>query len=138
MDVPDKGEVGGTYGGNPVACAAALKTLEIVSQPGFAKRAAEIGKKTREGFLAMQEKYPIIGDVRGQGAMVAMEFVKDRETKEPLPVKDIVQYAVHKGLILLSAGVYNNVIRVLMPLVITDDQLEEGLAILDEAIQKYS
>jgi 4-aminobutyrate aminotransferase / (S)-3-amino-2-methylpropionate transaminase / 5-aminovalerate transaminase len=135
MDAPDKGEVGGTYGGNPLSCVAALKTLEIMQETGFAERAAEIGERTRARFLSMQEKYPIIGDVRGQGAMLAMEMVKDRVTKEPLPVKDIVAYAVNKGLILLSAGIYSNVIRVLMPLVITDEQLEEGLSILEEAVR---
>lgn len=131
MDVPDKGEVGGTYGGNPLSCVAALKVIEMMEQPGFMERARELGQKAICRFRAMQEKYQIIGDVRGQGAMVAIELVKDRDTKEPYPAKDIVAAAVSRGLIVLSAGIYGNVIRVLMPLVITDEQLEEGLNVLE-------
>jgi 4-aminobutyrate aminotransferase/(S)-3-amino-2-methylpropionate transaminase len=134
MDVPDPGEVGGTYGGNPLSCTASLKVIDIVQQSGFMERAREVGEIAMDRLRAMQKKYPVIGDVRGQGAMVAIELVKDRNTKEPYPAKDIVQAAVNKGLIILSAGIYSNVIRLLMPLVITDKQLEEGLNILENIL----
>ncbi len=134
MDAPDKGEIGGTYSGNPLAAVAALKVLEIMEGPGFMDRAREVGRITFERFNAMKEKFSIIGDVRGQGAMVAMELVKDRDTKEPLLVAPILSEAHQKGLLLISAGIYGNVIRVLMPLVITDEQMEEGFAIMEEAL----
>ena len=134
LDAPDKGEVGGTYSGNPLSSAAALKAIEIMERPGFMERAREVGRITFERFNAMKEKYSIIGDVRGQGAMVAMELVKDRDTKEPLPVAPILAEAHQKGLVLISAGIYGNVIRVLMPLVITNEQMEEGFAIMEEAL----
>lgn len=136
MDAPDKGEIGGTYSGNPLSSAAALKAIEIMQAPGFMDRAKEVGKITFERFNAMKEKYSIIGEVRGQGAMVAMELVKDRDTKEPLPVGPILAEAHQKGLVLISAGIYSNVIRVLMPLVITNEQMEEGFAIIEEALSK--
>ncbi len=134
MDAPDKGEIGGTYSGNPLSTAASLKAIELMEAPGFLERAREVGQIAFDRFKAMQEKYHIIGDVRGQGAMVAMEFVKDRDTKEPLPVAPILAEAHQKGLVLISAGIYGNVIRVLMPLVITNEQLAEGLNIIEEAV----
>lgn len=138
MDVPDAGEVGGTFGGNPLACAAALKVLDVIEEENLSAKAAAIGEKVLARFRAMQEKYPLIGDVRGAGAMCALELVTDRKTKEPAAAqtKAVVQECYKNGLIALSAGIYSNVIRTLMSLVITDEQLEAGLDILEKVIAK--
>jgi 4-aminobutyrate aminotransferase/(S)-3-amino-2-methylpropionate transaminase len=135
MDSIHPGGIGGTYGGNPVACAAANAVLDIIEEENFPEKSEVLGKKLWATFEGMKEKYEVIGDVRGKGPMIAMELVKDRETKEP--DKDsaaaVAGYAFEKGLILLSCGPYGNVIRFMMPLVITDEQLDRGLAIVDEA-----
>lgn len=138
MDIPNPGEIGGTYGGNPIACQAALKVLEIIEKEDLLSRAAVIGRKVLSRFKEMQEKYSIIGDVRGIGAMVALELVKNRKTKEPAPeeTKAIIQECYKNGLVILGAGVFNNVIRTLMPLVITDEQLNAGLNVLEKAVAK--
>ena len=135
MDAPIPGSIGGTYVGNPVACAAALAVLDIFEEEGLAERAEHIGKILREGFHSLQRKYEIIGDVRGLGAMVGMELVRDRRTKEPAAeeTKRVAKEAIARGLIFPTAGLYSNVIRVLVPLVISDAELQEGLEILDEA-----
>ena len=140
MDAPQVGGLGGTFGGNPVACRAGLAVLDIIEEKNLISRAQEIGEKIFQRFKQMQEKYPVIGDVRGLGAMVAMELVKDRETKEPAEeeTKLVIKKCYENGLILLKAGTYNNIVRTLVPLVITDDQLEEGLSILEKAIQEIS
>lgn len=138
MDVPEPGEVGGTYGGNPLGCVAALKVLEVLENEDLYGKAATLGNKLMNRFKEMQEKYKIIGEVRGLGAMVAMELVKDRKTKEPAvaETKAIIQECYKNGLIVLSAGVFSNVVRTLMPLVITDEQLSMGLDILEAAVAK--
>lgn len=138
MDVPAPGELGGTYGGNPIACEVALKVIEIMEKERINERAADIGEKVLKRLREMQDKYSLIGDVRGLGAMVAMELVKDRKTKEPATAetKAIIQECSKNGLVVLIAGVFSNVIRLLMPLVITDEQLFNGLEILDKAISK--
>ncbi len=132
------GIIGGTYGGNPLACAAALKVLEIMDKEDLPKRALELSHKCFERFKRFREKYEIVGDVRGIGVMLGIEFVKDKETKEPNPeaVLEIVNEALKNGLMIESAGVYGNVIRFLSPLVITDEQLEAGFNILEKAIEK--
>lgn len=132
------GTIGGTYCGNPIACASALKVIEIMQRDQLDERACGIGKKVMERFLQMKEKYEFVGDIRGLGAMIGMEFVKDKNSKEPYPelVNAVIQEAVKHGLIIESAGIYGNVIRFLAPLVITDVQLEKGLDILEEAIGK--
>jgi len=136
MDAPHVGGLGGTYGGNPLACRAALAVIETFERENLLDRAEAIGRKVMDRFKKMQEKHEIIGDVRGVGAMVAMELVKDQATKEP--AKDetgqLVKKCYEKGLITISAGTHGNVMRVLMPLVITDAQLDKGLAILDESL----
>ena len=132
------GTIGGTYCGNPMACAAALKTIEIMERDQLDKRAVEIGAKVMARFNEWQEKYDVIGDVRGMGAMIGLELVKDKGTKEPAPelVSAIVQECAQKGLLIESAGTYGNVIRFLAPLVMTDEQLEKGLEIYEEAVVK--
>ncbi len=136
MDSVPGGTIGGTYCGNPVSCAAALKVIEIMERDHLADRSLEIGEKVRKAYAEMSEKYDIIGDVRGLGGMIGIEFVKDKATKEPYPefVSELVHECAQHGLMVESAGTYGNVIRFLAPLVITDAQLEAGLQIFDEAI----
>jgi len=136
MDSPHVGGLGGTYGGNPVCCRAALAVLEIFEEEGLLKKAQILGQKVRERFDAWQEQFELIGDVRGLGPMLALELVRDRETKEPADeeAKALVQFCYEKRLILLSCGNFGNVIRILMPLVIDDDQLERGLAVMEEGL----
>ena len=136
MDAPMDGSLGGTFGGNPLACAAALAVIETIEKQDLAGRAAKIGEKVRDRFEALWKRCPSVGNVRGVGAMRAIEFVKDRATKEPARelVNRVVRLCYERGLIVLGAGTYGNVIRTLMPLVITEDQLEEGLEVLEGAI----
>jgi 4-aminobutyrate aminotransferase/(S)-3-amino-2-methylpropionate transaminase len=140
MDGPALGALGGTYGGNPLACAAALAAIDIVQKDGLLARAEEIGARTMRRFRAMQEKHALIGDVRGLGAMVAMELVTDRKTKEPATeaTAAVLRRCYENGLIILKSGAGSNVIRTLMPLVITDKQLEEGFAVLERALGEAS
>jgi 4-aminobutyrate aminotransferase/(S)-3-amino-2-methylpropionate transaminase len=136
MDAPPPGTLGGTYSGNPVACAAALAVLDIFESEDLAERSRQVGRIVTERFLNLQKQYPMIGDVRGQGGMLAMEIVKDRATKEPdaQAVTDILAAAHQRGLILINAGMYGNVVRVLVPLNISDEQLQQGLDILAASI----
>jgi 4-aminobutyrate aminotransferase/(S)-3-amino-2-methylpropionate transaminase len=136
MDSTVVGGLGGTYGGNPLAAVAALKVIEVIEREGLAERAVGIGRKMCAVLLELQKRYPVIGDVRAQGAMVAMEFVKSRDTKEPYPeaVSAVSDKCLKNGLVTIKAGVYNNVMRFLMPLIITDEDLEQGLQILSDAV----
>jgi 4-aminobutyrate aminotransferase/(S)-3-amino-2-methylpropionate transaminase len=139
MDSCAPGEVGGTYGGNPVAAAAALKVIEIMERDDLAGRAMEINKIVMKRFNEWKEKYEMVGDVRGLGAMLAIEFVKDKVTKEPAEEenKAIIKDCAMNGLLLQEAGIRGNSIRFLMPLVLSDEQLEVGLDILENAMKKY-
>ncbi len=136
MDRVKPGTIGGTYCGNPLACASALKTIEIMERDNLATRSAEIGEKVMSFYYELKKKYDVIGDIRGLGAMIGMEFVKDSITKEPFPelVYQMVSHAANLGLIIESAGVYGNVIRFLAPLVITEEQLDAGLSIFEESL----
>jgi 4-aminobutyrate aminotransferase/(S)-3-amino-2-methylpropionate transaminase len=138
MDAPHLGGVGGTYGGSPVACVAAIEALKILSAPSFLQRSVEVGEQIRTTLEQWKTKYAMIGDVRGLGAMRLVEFVKDRATREPDPdgTLRIIRDAVAHGLILIRAGLYSNCIRLLPPLVITDEQLTEGLSVLEAAIAR--
>lgn len=138
MEAPAPGTIGGTYCGNPLACAASLKTIEIMERDHLAERSCEIGQKVTARYRQMMEKYDCIGDVRGLGGMIGIEFVKDRETKEPAPAltSAIIQECAQNGLLVEGAGTYNNVIRFLAPLVMTNEQLEAGLAIFENAVKK--
>lgn len=128
-----KGSHGNTYGGNPLACVASLETLKLI-ESGFMQNAAEVGKYTLEKLIEMQTRHPSIGAVRGIGLMIGIEFVKDRETREPAEVlrDKVVDYAFDRGLLTLGCG--TSVIRVSPALCITKSEIDEGLAILDEAI----
>ena len=134
------GTIGGTYCGNPLACAAAIKTIEIMERDNFAKRSLEIGEKVQKRYREWMEKYDVIGDVRGLGGMIGMEFVTDKESKNPNTaiVSEIIEEAVQNGLMLESSGTCGQVIRFLAPLIMTDEQLEEGLKIFERAIEKFS
>ena len=135
MDSIHLSGLGGTYGGNPVACAAALGAIEIIERDNLAQRANKIGKILTDALNAMAKKYPIIGEVRGRGAMQAIELIKPG-TLDPNPeaLTAILKYCTSKGVLILSAGTYANVIRLLPPLIIEEDLLRDGLAVLDEAI----
>ncbi|MBT4641891.1 MAG: 4-aminobutyrate--2-oxoglutarate transaminase [Deltaproteobacteria bacterium] len=138
MNKPHVGGLGGTYGGNPVACKAALAVLEILTKEGLIQKAESLGGTIASRFKELQEKHELIGEVRGLGPMLALELVKDRQSKEPAAeeTKKLVQLCFEKGLIVLSCGNYGNVIRTLMPLVITDEQLDKGISILDESLEE--
>ncbi len=140
MEEPQVGGLGGTYSGNPLSCKAALAVLDFVTEADLSTRAARIGEIIKQRFDEMYERFPLIGDVRGLGAMIGLELVRDRKTKEPAAeeTKKIINYAYEHGLIVLTCGRFNNVIRTLMPLVITDDQLEEGLDILEKAFTEIT
>lgn len=136
MDAVIPGTIGGTYCGNPLATAAALKTMEIMKAEDFPGKAMHIADRIMEAYRGFMEKYPVVGDVRGLGAMIGIEFVKDKETKEPYGefVSVMIQKALQKGLLLENAGTDGNVIRFLAPLVMTDEQMERGLTIFEEAL----
>jgi 4-aminobutyrate aminotransferase/(S)-3-amino-2-methylpropionate transaminase len=136
MDAPADSAIGGTYVGNPVAQAAALAVLDVFEEEGLVERAAAIGETVRSRMRAWQERFEPVGDVRGLGAMLAIELVHDRETKDPAPelASRVVETAAERGLLLLKSGIYANCIRVLSPLVITDAELDEGLRVWEEAL----
>jgi 4-aminobutyrate aminotransferase / (S)-3-amino-2-methylpropionate transaminase / 5-aminovalerate transaminase len=136
MDAPVEGGVGGTYVGNPVAQAAALAVLDVFEEERLVERADRIGETIRGRMLEWQERFPQIGDVRGLGAMLAVEYVADRETKEPAPelASSVAEEAAERGLLLLKAGVHSNCNRVLCPLVIADEELDEALDVWEEAL----
>jgi 4-aminobutyrate aminotransferase/(S)-3-amino-2-methylpropionate transaminase len=137
MDSAQVGGLGGTFTGNPVSCAAALAVIDFMEKQELVKRAEEIGVQVDKKFRQLYQKYSFIGDTRGLGAMRALEIVKDRESKTPDKERtnEIARRCYENGLILLTAGTYGNVLRTLMPLVITDDQLKEGLDVIEYALQ---
>lgn len=140
MESVPGGVIGGTFGGNALACASALKVIDIMEKEDFAGKAMTIGNKLRDRFNGLKEELPVIGDIRGLGAMIGIEFVKDPVTKEPNTelVTKLVQYCANHGLLIENAGTYLNVVRFLAPLVITDEQLEAGMKILEDGIRELS
>ena len=137
MDAAPDSSIGGTYVGNPVAQAAALAVLDVISEEDLCARASVLGDQMRERMLAWQRRFPQIGDVRGLGAMLAIELVEDPQTKTPAPAlaSAVTDEAVKRGLLLLKSGIYSNCIRVLTPLVLSDAELEEALAVWEEALE---
>ena len=137
MDAPGDGAIGGTYVGNPVAQAAALAVLDVIEEENLVERAAQLGETMRRRMLAWQERFPAIGDVRGLGAMLAIELVEDRTTKRPAAdlATAVVTEAANRGLLLLKAGIYSNCIRVLSPLTLSDEELDEALSAWEEALE---
>lgn len=141
MDSVHAGGLGTTYGGNPIACAAALAVLDTFEEEDLVAKGKALGEKVMSAMRGIQERHPdFVGDVRGLGPMAAMEFVTDAESKTPDKERNakIVQAALQEGLLLLTAGQYSNCIRTLMPLNIADDELEEGLAILGRAVDSVA
>ena len=138
IDAPHLGGVGGTYGGNPLACVAAIEAMKILSSTEFLERVNHVGNLIASTLNVWKTKYQFIGDTRGLGAMQLIEFVKDRTTKEPDVeiAMEIIKEAVSNGIILIRAGLYSNCIRLLPPVVMTDEQLAEGLQVLENAIRK--
>jgi 4-aminobutyrate aminotransferase/(S)-3-amino-2-methylpropionate transaminase len=136
MDAPGDSAIGGTYVGNPVAQAAALAVLDVLEEDNLVERAAQLGDVMRARMIAWQERFPAIGEVRGLGAMLAIELVEDRQTKRPAAAlaTRVVEEAAKRGLLLLKAGIHGNCIRVLGPLVLTDAELEEALSVWEEAL----
>jgi 4-aminobutyrate aminotransferase-like enzyme len=130
MDAVHPGGLGGTFGGNPVSCAAAAAVLDELSAPGFRERAEQIATLIRNRLDEIAEKRPVVGEVRGLGAMLALELVE----RDAVAAKRVVARARERGLVLLSCGLDGNVIRLLPPLSATDDELERGLAILEESL----
>jgi len=140
MDAPGPGGLGGTFAGNPLACAAALAVLDMFEHKDLSRRANELGAKFQERAKKWQKLWPLIGDVRGLGAMQAIELVRSPETREPAAekTKQVVNYCYQHGLIALSAGSYSNVVRLLVPLVISDEQMNEGLDVLEAALHSVA
>jgi 4-aminobutyrate aminotransferase / (S)-3-amino-2-methylpropionate transaminase / 5-aminovalerate transaminase len=130
------GGLGGTFGGNPVACAAALEVIDTIERDGLVERAVEVGRRLMDGLREFHDRFDVVGDVRGLGAMVAMELVQDRATKEP--AKDattrVIEDCYRQGLIVLKAGTYDNVIRLLPPLTIDEALVDEGLGLIEKAL----
>jgi len=138
MDAPLAGGLGGTYAGNPLACAAAIAALDIFEAEALAERAVQLGAEIRTALVRLQARVPSIGDVRGLGCMLAMEFVKDRSTKEPDAdvASRVVETARDHGLLLLKCGPHKNVVRLLPPLTATPEEIARGLEILDQAVHE--
>jgi 4-aminobutyrate aminotransferase/(S)-3-amino-2-methylpropionate transaminase len=140
MDAPIASAIGGTYAGNPLACRAAIEVIRGIDEEGLLARAVHIGERLKGRFEDLRRRFDAIGDVRGLGAMVGIELVKDRSTKEP--AKDltgrIAEEALRNGAIFPTAGLFGNVLRVLVSLVITDEQIDEGMDILAEAFEKHA
>jgi len=136
LDAAHVGGIGGTYGGSPVACAAAIEVIGIVRRPEFLAQVRHLGDVMREVMGEWKRAYPIVGDVRGLGSMMLVEFVRDRVTKEPAPEETlaVIKRCVQGGVIAMRAGLYSNCIRFLPPLVITEAELREALGVVGSAI----
>jgi 4-aminobutyrate aminotransferase/(S)-3-amino-2-methylpropionate transaminase len=137
MDGPHPGGLGGTYSGNPLACVAAIEAINMIRQPEFLERANQVGARIREHLLDLQAEISLIGDVRGLGPMLLMELVKDRTAKTPAPDEtlQITNECFKRGLIAIRSGLYSNCIRFLPPLNITDEQIDEGMGVLADAVR---
>jgi len=141
LDAAHLGGIGGTYGGSPVACAAAIEAVSIISRPEFLAHARQLGNVMRDVMGGWQAKFPVVGDIRGLGPMMLAEFVADRESKQPLPADRtlrIVREAVAGGVLVMRAGLYSNCVRLLPPLVMPEDMLREGLDVVGRAIEVAS
>ncbi len=140
MDSVHPGGIGGTYSANPIACEAALAVFDIFESENLLARAKVLGEKLHSTLKALQEKHALVGDVRGLGPMIAMELVSDREAKTPAPdkAKQLVEFCLDRNLIILACGTYGNVIRLLMPLVISEEQLTKGMEIVDNGLTAIS
>src|SRR5271154_699794 len=140
MDAPGVGQLGGTFSGNPAACEAALAVLDIIEKENLCARANLLGERFRKRAAKWQAQWEVIGDVRGLGAMQAMELVRSQATREPASdeTAQVAQYCYEHGVVLITAGSYSNVIRLLMPLVITDAQMDEAIDVLEAALAQVA
>jgi len=140
MDAPGAGGLGGTYCGHPLSCVAALAAIETIEKDGLLARSTAVGKHFETRAHAWQKKWPLVGDVRGLGGMCAMELVRNSQTREPAEqeTKQIAEFCYKHGLILITAGTFNNVIRILVPLVVSDEQLDEGLNVIEAALSSVA
>jgi 4-aminobutyrate aminotransferase/(S)-3-amino-2-methylpropionate transaminase len=140
MDAPGVGGLGGTYCGHPLSCVAALAAIETIEKDGLLARSVAIGKHFEARAREWQKKWPLVGEVRGLGGMCAMELVRNVQTREPAETetKQIAEYCYKHGLILITAGTFNNVVRILVPLVVTDEQLDEGLNVIEAALSSVA
>ncbi|HKF24994.1 MAG TPA: 4-aminobutyrate--2-oxoglutarate transaminase, partial [Candidatus Acidoferrum sp.] len=136
MDAAGVGGLGGTFGGNPLSCASALAALDVIEKEGLLARSVHLGRKFSERANFWHQQFAVIGDVRGLGGMCAIELVQDRSSRQPNPeaTKKIAQYCYEHGLVTITAGTYGNVMRILVPLVVSDEQFEEGLDVLEAAL----
>jgi 4-aminobutyrate aminotransferase/(S)-3-amino-2-methylpropionate transaminase len=136
MDAPGAGALGGTYCGHPLSCAAALAAIETIEKDGLLARSTTIGEHFEKRARDWQKKWSLVGDVRGLGGMCAIELVRNAETREPADseTKEIAKYCYERGLIMITAGTFNNVIRILVPLIVTDGQFNEGLDVIEAAL----
>jgi len=136
MDAPGVGSLGGTFCGHPLSCAAALAAIEAIEKENLLSRSVAIGRRFEERARAWQKKWPLVGEVRGLGGMCAMELVRDAATREPADAetKQVARFCYEHGLITITAGTFNNVIRILVPLVVTDEQFDEGLGVIESAL----
>jgi len=137
MDAPGPGGLGGTFAGNPVSCAAALAVLDIFDRRDLLERANQIGSQFQKRAKEWQKRWSIIGDVRGLGGMQAIELVKSQETRKPAAdeTKAVTRYCYEHGLVTITAGSYSNVIRILVPFVVTREQMDEALNVLEAALE---
>ncbi len=136
MDAPGVGQLGGTFAGNPLACEAALAVIDMIEKDGLCERANVLGERFRKRAAGWQQRWELVGDVRGLGAMQALELVRSKVTRQPADdeTKQVAQYCYEHGVVTISAGSYSNVIRLLMPLVITDAQMDEAMDVLEAAL----
>ena len=139
MDSIHPGGLGGTYSGNPLACAAAVAVMDVFETENMLEKSIALGKKLRERFERWQKEFDLIGEIRGMGAMLGVALVKGPKSE---PAADeagqMVSYCHENGLIIISCGTYGNVVRTLIPFVVTDDQLEKGLAIMEDGLRHIS
>jgi 4-aminobutyrate aminotransferase / (S)-3-amino-2-methylpropionate transaminase / 5-aminovalerate transaminase len=139
MDAVHPWGLGGTYGGNPVACAAGLAVLEVFEEENMLEKSVALGEKLKSRFEKWQKEFDIIGEIRGLGAMLGLEFVKGaNQAPAADEAKQVAAHCLEKGLLILVCGSYGNVVRILAPFVITDEQLEKGLSIMEEALKEIS
>jgi 4-aminobutyrate aminotransferase/(S)-3-amino-2-methylpropionate transaminase len=136
MDAPGVGQLGGTFGGNPAACEAALAVLDFIEKENLCARANVLGERFCRRAAKWQERWELVGDVRGLGAMRALELVRSKTTRQPADAEtsQVSQYCYEHGLVTITAGSYGNVIRLLMPLVITDAQMDEAMDVLEAGL----
>jgi 4-aminobutyrate aminotransferase / (S)-3-amino-2-methylpropionate transaminase / 5-aminovalerate transaminase len=136
MDAPGVGSLGGTFCGHPLSCAAALAVIETIEKENLLNRSVGIGRRFEDRAHQWQKKWPLVGDVRGLGGMCAIELVRDAATREPADTetKQVAKFCYEHGLITITAGTFNNVIRILVPLIVTDEQFDEGLGIIEAAL----